>query len=219
MRTPTKILLAAILFTSAAAHARDCPKPGTQDLVGLWETRDTSQGGIGHTVEFRPDGSYVEATTVIVNAVYRISGDRLIVRESASDLEEDEAAQGFRFEIQGDKLLQMYPGKTIEKKRLGKAEEGVPAIVGTWRHRHYTGATAFERFTPDGRLFLRLPMTSSAGCYKIAGDRIAFEGPRHKKKDVTFEASSGELVFKDSRKSAAVYTRDEAGPWYDREKN
>jgi hypothetical protein len=219
MRTTTKTLLAAILFTSSAAHALTCPQPETQDLVGFWETRDTSKGGIGHTVEFRPDGAYVEATTVLVNGAYRVSGDRLIVGETASAMEGDTAAQGSRFEIQGDTLIQAsQDGSTLKKERLGKAEEGSPAIVGAWRYRHYTGATAFEKYTPDGRLLFRLPMTSSTGCYQATGDRISFNSPGHKKKEVTFEARSGELVLKDPRKPAAVYNRPAAGPWYERER-
>ena len=67
MKPTTRALLTAILFTIPAAHARTCPQPATQDLVGLWESRETSKGGIGHTVEFRPDGTYVEAPTVLVD--------------------------------------------------------------------------------------------------------------------------------------------------------
>ena len=218
MTPTTKTLLAAILFTGSTAHALTCPPPETRDLAGFWESRDTSKGGIGHTVEFRPDGTYVEATTVLVNGAYRVSGDRLIVGETASAMEGDTAARGSRFEIQGDTLIQTSPdGSTLKKERLGKAEEGGPAIVGAWRYRHPTGATAFEKYDPDGKMLFRLPMTSSTGCYKITGDRISFNSPGHKKKEVTFEARSGELVLKDRRKPAAVYSRPAAGPWYDRE--
>jgi hypothetical protein len=219
MRHTTKTLLVAILVTSAAARALDCSPPDTQELVGLWESRDTSKGGIGHTVELRPDGSYVEATTVLVNGAYRVSGDQLIVAETAKALEGDTAAQGSRFEIEGDTLIQARPdGTKLKKERLGKAVEGAPAIVGAWKYRHDTGATAFERYTPDGRMLFRLPMRSTTGCYEIAGGQISFASPLHKqKKEATFETRSGELILKDPRKPVAVYTRDEAGPWYDRE--
>ena len=135
MRSTTRALLTAILFTTPTARALTCPPPGTQDLVGLWESRETSKGGIGHAVEFRPDGTYAEAPTVIVELPYQVSGDRLILKEGPET----------RFEIQGDTLTQTRPdGSRVRKERLGKAVEGSPAIVGVWRYRHDTGVTAFE---------------------------------------------------------------------------
>lgn len=211
MRSTTKAVLTAILFTGSAAHALTCSPPETQDLVGLWESRETSKGGIGHTVEFRPDGTYVEATTVIVDFTYRVSGDRLTVEEVKED-------QGARIEIQGDTLIQTQrDGSTLKKKRLGKVEEGSPAIVGAWRYRHPTGVTAYERYTPDGRLLFRLPMTSSTGCYKAAGDRLSFHKHDGKETALSLEMKTGELVLKSPGKSATVYGRAADGPWYDRE--
>ncbi|HEX6903086.1 MAG TPA: hypothetical protein VF789_25435 [Thermoanaerobaculia bacterium] len=218
MRHTKKILLATVFFTASAARALDCSPPETRDLVGFWETRETSRGGIGHALELRPDGTYVEATTVLVNGAYRVAGDRLIIGETLGALEGDKAAAASRFEIQGDTLIQTSPdGSKLEKKRLGKADEGRPAIEGAWRYRHDTGVTAFEKYTPDGRLLFRLPMTSSTGCYKIAGARITFNSPGHKEKTVTFKTRSGDLVLRNSGKPDAVYGLAEAGPWYDRE--
>ena len=210
MKPTTKALLTAILFTIPAAHARTCPQPATQDLAGLWESRETSKGGIGHTVEFRPDGTYVEAATVIVNFTYQVSGDRLTIHEVKGD-------QGaVRIEIQGDTLIQTQPdGSTLKKERLGKAEEGSPAIVGAWRYRHPTGVTAYERYTPDGRMLFRLPMTSTAGCYKVEGGRLSFIKDGGKETTLSMEMKSGELILKSPGKPGAVYGRAEGGPWYD----
>jgi hypothetical protein len=206
MKPTTRALLTAILFTIPAAHAQTCPQPGAQDLVGLWESRETSKGGIGHAVEFQADGTYVEAPTVIVELPYQVSGDRLILK----------GAPETRFEIQGDTLTQTRPdGSRIRKERLGKAVEGSPAIVGVWRYRHDTGVTAFERYTPDGRLLLRLPMTSSTGCYRIQGDSLSFNKSGGKETALSIEMKPGELVLKERGKPGTAYSRAADGPWYD----
>ena len=212
MKRISRILLAAILFTSSAARALTCPAPGANDLAGLWESHDTSKGGIGHTVEFRPDGTFVEATTVMVETVYRIAGDHLIVGESP------EKALDSTFRIEGDTLVQEGAnGQTVRKERFGKAEAGSSPVLGVWRFRHDTGAIAFERYTEDGRVLLRLPLASSTGCYKLAGDRLAMSKRDRKDVAIPFDLKAGELVLKGPGKSPVAYGRIVAGPWYDRE--
>jgi len=211
MKYTTTAFLAAILFTGSAAHGLTCPRPEAKTLVGLWESRETSKGGIGHTIEFREDGTFVEATTVMASFTYHVSGDRLTL---------DEAPGGsVKVRIEGDTFLQtQVDGSTLEKKRLGKAEEGSPAIVGAWRYRSELGSLAFERYTPDGRMSLRLPLAGSTGCYEIAGDRIAMTRPNEgKAATVPFELHAGELVLKGPGKSPVTYGLEPAGPWYDRE--
>ena len=208
MKHATRNLLAAILFAGSAAHALDCPKPDSQELAGFWESRQTSKGGIGHTLEFRPDGTYVEATTVMVSFNYRVDGDRLIVEEVPET----------RIEIQGDTLTQTGPnGSTIKKERIGKAEKGSPAIVGIWRYRHDTGAIAFEKYTEDGRMLLRLPLAGSTGCYTITGGRLSMTSPGRGSKEIPFESQADELVLHGPGKEATTYAREPAGAWYDRE--
>jgi hypothetical protein len=113
MKRTTTTLLAAILFTGSTAHGLTCPTPKTQTLVGLWESRETSKGGIGHTVEFRQDGTFVEATTVMVNFTYHVSGDRLTLDEAPGD--------SVKFRIEGDTFLQTQAdGSTLKKSALGR---------------------------------------------------------------------------------------------------
>jgi hypothetical protein len=207
-----RILLAAILFTGSAVHALTCPEPGTNDLAGLWESQQTTKGGIGHTVEFRPDGTFVEATTVMVDSVYRIAGDHLLIGEAPEEVQDS------TFRIEGDTLVQAGPnGSTLRKERVGKAGAGSPAIVGVWRFRDVTGAIAFERYTEDGRVLLRLPLAGSTGCYKLAGDRLAMSKPDRKDVAVPFDLKAGELVLKGPGKNPVTYGQVAAGPWYDRE--
>jgi hypothetical protein len=213
MKSTTTALLATILFTGSAAHALTCPKPESQELVGLWETRATSKGGIGHTLEFRQDGTFVEAAAVMVSSLYRVSGDRLMIAEVTAD----RAENGLKFRIEGDTLLHtMLDGSTLRKERVGKPEEGSPAIVGVWRYRHDTGAIAFERYTGDGRMLLRLPLAGSTGCYNVTGNRISMTSNRGKTA-IPFAVRAGELVLENPGKDPTAYGWVAEGPWYDRE--
>jgi hypothetical protein len=217
------IAAALILFTGCAAGtawARGsrpaCPEPAALDLAGFWESRNTSKGGIGHTLEFRKDGTFVEATTVIVDSTYHVSGDRLFLDALSED--KTSGPKGVEFRVEGDLMIAKgLNGSTIKKERVGKAEPGSPPIVGVWRFRHDTGAIAYERYGADGRMSLRLPLASSTGCYKVQGDRLAMSKPGRKDATVSFDLGAGELVLRGPGERPAAYGFVKEGPWYDRE--
>lgn len=212
MRHTARNLLAAILFTSSAAHTLDCPRPDSQELAGFWESRETSKGGIGHSLEFRPDGTYVEAATVMVSYKYRVDGDRLILEIP------DDSSQETGIEIQGDTLIQtVQGGVTIRKERVGKAVAGAPPIVGVWRYNSGFGGDAFEKYTGDGRMLLRMPLAGSTGCYTVTGGRLSMTSPGRGSKEIPFESKAGELVLHGPGKDSTAYVREPAGAWYDRE--
>lgn len=224
MSAKIQILLTAVLFTGFATHSSiaqspsvttGCSAPGRQDLVGLWESSDVSKGGIGHTLDFRQDGTYVEATTVIVNSTYRVSGDQLFVDTPGAPREQ------FKFRVEGDTLTQTFPeGSSISKARIGRAESGSSPIVGTWRYGAMLGARAFEKYTADGRMLFRLPLRSSTGCYQIEDDRLLLSKPISGETAFTFNLpAGGKLVLKNSSGTPKSYSygKSEDGLWYDRE--
>ena len=106
-----------------------CSRPADPAVIGLWESVNTSRGGIGHTIEFRPDGTFVEATTVIVNMRYRLQGDELFVRESGGKEPAKESATVVK--ISERTLIQTAPdGSFVEKQRLGDRKSGESGLVG-----------------------------------------------------------------------------------------
>jgi hypothetical protein len=216
-RTATTFLLAtAALFAACASFARshgpECAAPATPDLVGLWETRGTSKGGIGHTIELRADGTFVEAITVLVSFDYHVAGDKIFVSEPGR---KDDGAP---FRIEGDTLIQPGPdGSSIRKERVGRAEAGNSPLVGIWRYRHYTGGIAYERYTADGKLYFRLPMKGSKGCFEVNDDRLSLKGRGRKDSVVRIALNGDELTVRTPGDSPPVYDRSAAGPWYDRE--
>jgi hypothetical protein len=58
-------------------------------LVGLWESDVKSKGGIGTAMEFRSDGTYTMATTVLVDAFYRVVRDRLVIGDQPPAVDAD----------------------------------------------------------------------------------------------------------------------------------
>jgi hypothetical protein len=202
------VLVLAATFLSSTVQ--------TTPLVGLWDSATTSRGGIGSTLEFRADGTFVEATTVIVNGYYRIIDGRLVVGDQPLGSQAD-AAKSLRIEVDGDVLRLTAPdGAVLRKDRVGRPEVGKPAIVGAWRYRHDTGTTAFERYTDDGRMFFRLPMKSSVGRYVLQGNKLLLKRPNQADRAMTVVLAGDELTLTSTDRTAN-YRRDKAGPWYDRE--
>jgi hypothetical protein len=217
------LVTAALLagFTVNSSIAQDppatpgCRAPGSQDLIGLWESRDVSRGGIGHTIEFRHHGTYVEAPTVIINSTYRVSGDQLFVDTPGAPREQS------KIRIEGDTLTQtLHDGSSLPKVRVGQAETGSSPIVGTWRYGAMLGTGAFEKYTADGRMLFRLPLRSSTGCYQIEGDRLLLSKPISGETAFTFNLpAGGELILKSSSRNpkSYPYKKSEDGLWYERE--
>jgi len=87
--------------------------------------------------------------------------------------------------------------------------------VGAWRYRHYTGATAYERYTDDGRVLFRLPMTAHVGCYLVSRGQLSMTEP--KLVNVRFEIRHNELIMVQEGSKEFVYSRVTAGPWYPRD--
>lgn len=203
-----------VLALTAALLA---PGLQTPSLVGLWDSATTSSGGIGSTLEFRADGTFVEATTVIVNAFYRATGGRLVIAERPIAAQAP-ADMSVRIEVEGDVLRWTGPdGSIVRKERLGRPEAGQPPIVGAWRYRHDTGTTAFERFTDDGRMFFRLPMKSWVGRYVLKGSELVLTRPNQADVVMQIVLRSDDLSLASGGRTT-TYRRDHAGSWYDRER-
>jgi len=190
------------------------PVDETANLIGLWDSVKTSSGGIGQTLEFRGDGTFVEAATVLVDGYYRVIGDRLVVGQQPLGAD---AKQSTRIKIEGDVFVQTGPdGTVIRRERIGPGGEGKAGIVGAWRYHHYTNAVAFERYTDEGRFFFRLPMSSSVGRYVLKGGELLLLRPNQP--DVKMRAETrGDTLSLSGGGRVTDYRRDPAGPWYDRE--
>jgi len=196
----------------AAVH---CTPPQFKDLVGRWESQRVSQGGLGHVMDFRSDGSFVQATAVTVNMHYTVSGDRLTISENANAKPSPKGA--IRFHVDGSTLTQTASdGSSTKAERVGAAEKNAPALIGVWKYRHYTGGTAFERYMKDGNMLFRLPMSSASGCFLVDSKThdVALTAPDGMTKTFHFELAGDELRLPGGQDGHG-YQRSSFGPWYE----
>jgi hypothetical protein len=198
------LMLALTLTGSIAA-----PGPNEFNLVGLWETASTTRGGIGHAIEFRPDGTYVESTVVIVDTPYRLVGNRL---HTGSDTETGKSPTAA---FEGGVLVQTAPdGSVVRKERIPGPPPSPLTIVGAWRYCHYAGVPAYERYSENASMQFRLPMTSSTGRYSLQGDQLTLTADQRPGVKAKVEARGDNLVISRTGGGPAEYRREPTGAWY-----
>lgn len=203
-------MIASILLASVLT----CVPPSDSSLVGFWESAATSRGGIGQAIELKANGELLSATTVIVDQVYRATDGTLFIAGSTEALRG--ATGGTAFTVTGDLLVQTDgQGGEIRKERLGAPGQGPSLLVGAWRYRHYTGAIAFERYTEDGRVLFRLPMTSQHGCYRARGGSLSLDTVE-RKSTMQYALVEAALTLRNADGRSYVYRRAE--PWYPRDR-
>jgi hypothetical protein len=179
--------------------------PSDSAVVGFWESESTSRGGIGQTIELKASGELLSSTAVMVDQVYRTADGKLFI-----------AGSGAPFKVTKDVLVQTDDkGDEIRKERVGGQAAGKDPLVGAWRYRHYTGAVAFERYTEDGRLLFRLPMTSEHGCYRATSDALSLD-IAGRTSTAQYTVVGTRLTLRSADGKTHAYRRAE--PWYPRER-
>ena len=203
-----------VTMTVFLAGVLACVPPSDVSAVGFWESRATSRGGIGQSIELKANGELSSSTTIIVDALYRAADGKLFIAEGAKAL--SEATDGAAFTVTKDLFVQGDgQGGEIRKERLGGEIEGTSPLVGSWRYRHYTGAIAFERYTEDGRVLFRLPMTSQQGCFGGAGDSLSLD-LAGRKTTMRYTLAGDVLTLRSAEGRSYAYRRAE--PWYPRDR-
>jgi hypothetical protein len=192
-----------------------CVAPLNNDLVGLWESTQTSKGGIGHTLEFKADGSFLEAVTVLVELSYHVENGKLFVAETPAAAKQ--AKDGIKIELESDALVVTGPEGSVERRNRIAKDSTAKSIVGAWSYRHYTGAIAYERYHSDGRLSFRLPMTSSSGCYQTKAGALTLVFTDNRKSPLGYTLREDHLDLRGQKDKLTRYRRSAAGPWYPRD--
>jgi hypothetical protein len=147
----------------------EAPVLATPDgLVGVWESTARSKGGIGQVLEFLPDGTMSTHMTVLVDLRYRVEKDQVVLGDGG----EGETLPLGTFKA--DTWTIDVQGISIEKRRIGTATPGAPAIVGTWASdREGMDMKSYERYGADGWLRLRVLLPGDrAGSYERKEDRL-----------------------------------------------
>lgn len=197
----------------ALASTLTCQPALNNELVGLWESTSTSKGGIGNNIEFRIDGSYVAAVTVLVDLRYEVKNGKLYTGKNTGEPVSFEAGA----EIKVDNSVLILIGQNGEKEVRNRiSPRRANSVVGKYKYRHYTGAIAYEQFTADGLLQFRLPMQSTRGCYLVSGNEVKVTSPNQESKTLQYKLSAGQLVLVD-QKNPSTYKHVKDGAWYESE--
>jgi len=160
------IVIIAIVAGGPAVPARAAVAEDAQPL-GFWESIETSSGGIGAALELRADGNLRHCTVVLVEIDYRLEGDHVILSDPSGTDQGPGATLGDNVMILTD-----ADGSTLEKSRFRAPRGGGSPILGDWFYSYQGQATAFERYTADGKVSFRLPLRIETGTYQLDGDRL-----------------------------------------------
>lgn len=195
----------------ALASTLTCQPALNDELAGLWESTSISKGGIGNNIEFRMDGSYTAAATVLVDLRYEVKNGRLYTGKNIGEPVSYEAGAEIKFENNALVLIGQNGEKEV-RKRIGPGR--ADSVVGKYKYRHYTGAIAYERFTADGVMQFRLPMRSTLGCYQATETEVKVFLPDQEAKTLSYKLSTDQLVLFDQQKPS-TYKRVKDGAWYE----
>ena len=125
-------------------------KSSGNKLIGVWESADTTKGGLGAIYEFREDGGLVAGIGALVNLTYDPQDPNLqqLLPESK------------------------VPGDESQPQKIMDGPAGSAPYVGVWKFRHYTGGIAYQWITDDGRILLRVPFPIPWSRYEVKGNKL-----------------------------------------------
>lgn len=199
------------LIALALASALTCQPVLNKELVGFWESTSISKGGIGNNIEFKIDGSYIAAVTVLVDLRYDVKDGRLYTGKNTGEPVSYEAGAEIKVENNALVLIGQNGEKEVRKRiSPGRAN----SVVGKYKYRHYTGAIAYEQFTADGIMQFRLPVRSTRGCYLVTGNEVKVIPPDQEAKTLQYKLSTGRLVLV-NQKNPSTYNHVKDGAWYE----
>jgi len=202
------------IISIVLASTLACSSTANTELVGLWESASTSRGGIGNNIEFRADGSFVSAITVLVDLRYEVKDGKLYTGKNRGEPVSYE--EGDRINIKPDALVSIGPnGEQLVRKRL-RPDRG-NSIVGQYKYRHYTGGMAYEQYGSDGIMRIRIPMTSSRGCYRLDRGTVSIRALQGEPRSLKYKLQADRLALEDQGRPMN-YNHVKEGPWYDSEK-
>jgi hypothetical protein len=153
--------------------AKQIGETSIKRLIGVWESPDTTKGGLGAIYEFREDGGLMVGMGALVNMTYD---------------PQDPNMQQLMMQS-GDKSLDVEG----QPQKIMDGPVGSPSYVGVWKFRHYTGGFAFQQTTADGRIMLRVPFPMPWGRYEVKGNILSIIQPGCSSVDVVYKVTEKTL--------------------------
>jgi hypothetical protein len=207
MRAKSCLLTGLLSFVCCSvALAQLTPAPSKTDLVpsaatrlvGTWEAAKRSYGGISVTAIFSPEGVVSLVLGAMVDAKYNVEGDKFTL-EAQDRGKSGREEQTLTFA--GDTAVLSGHGCSMRLTRLesGASEK---SLVGQWRLMHMTGVPAYEEFTPEGLVRLRVPMQVQKGLYSAEDKKLSLHilSPKAQDIEARFELEGDTLTLSNNGK-------------------
>ena len=160
------MLVIAVLLSWALLLAQAvAPSP----LIGRWDAETRSNGGLGIWFELGDQGACNQTVGVMLDGTWRMDDGWITL--SVAVPSGPPAVQHGSVSFEGPTVTQAFEGTPKQMLREGPAP-AAPSIVGVWTYPYPTGGTAYEEYTPDGRLLFRLPVKTSSCRWTADADRL-----------------------------------------------
>jgi len=188
MRTPLLALFAALSLAIAQPPARSSAAP----LIGRWRSVETSKGGIGAIYQFNADGTLAFSPGAIVDMLYRVEGDQLILPPATTTGPEMKSTLAWPT---NDVLRISTQGQSEDYKRQGAADPR-DRLLGewlTWREMDGQKMPTQMFFYPGGNSLLVIRFTTQQGRYSVTNGRLVGEFGGRVGLDGTFDLADGVL--------------------------
>jgi hypothetical protein len=211
--TPSSLALVLLaLSQSVASNPGPASPPPPAAILGQWESAVRNKGGVGNILEFHPDGRVTQISAAMGDTTYEVKGEWLRTfykdEETGQERESDlivEFEGSDRFAEKGeDGAAQSW------SDRMGPPPpRGASPLVGQWCSIFMELLTQYRQFTPDGKLFVRMPAVTLRGKYQVDGDMLTVEIFGQPSGRYPFRIENGQLIIKSRDGSDRVYKRTE----------
>jgi hypothetical protein len=155
----------ALLLSWALLVQAVAPSP----LVGRWDAETRSSSGLGIWFELADQGACSQTVGVMVDGTWKLDGEGLTL--SVPVPSGPPAVQHGSVSFDGPMLTQAFEGTPKLMLREGPSPAAA-SLAGVWTYPYPTGGTAYEEYTPDGRLLFRLPIKTTSCQWTVDADRL-----------------------------------------------
>jgi hypothetical protein len=208
----TPISFAFVLAALAQSAAPSAPPPPPAAILGQWESAVRNKGGVGNILEFYPDGRVTQISAAMGDTTYAVEGDWL--RTFYTDEQTGQVRESaLKVEFEGpDKFAEKGEdgAEQSSSERVGASPPpGTSPLVGQWCSIFMELLTQYREFTPDGKLFIRMPAVTLRGRYHVEGDMLTVEIFGQPSGKYPYRIENGQLIIKARDGTDRVYKRTE----------
>jgi TPR repeat protein len=164
--------------------------PSVPTLVGAWEaTSGHLKNNVGGTLLFSAEGTLTIVIGRMVDGKYTLDGNQLTLHAPGAGTPDVQ-----KLTFAGDTAVISYGAKNRKLIPL-ELTPRPNGLVGQWRSTD-AGVVAYEEYTADGIMRLRVPMKVAKGFYSIRGDTLTrrFLSPRTEEDGVLFTLRGNTLT-------------------------